>query len=117
MTSPWIERVETAGGYLNIFLKRSYVTAHVINEVKALSEAYGASRMGEGHVLTIDYSSPNIAKPFSMGHLRSTVIGHSLAQLAEKFGYKTVKINHVGDWGTQFGKLMAPYIKWGKKPQ
>ncbi|MCR6098746.1 arginine--tRNA ligase [Salipaludibacillus agaradhaerens] len=117
LTSPWIERVETAGGYLNIFLKRSYVTSHVINEVNTLLEAYGASRMGEGHVLTIDYSSPNIAKPFSMGHLRSTVIGHSLAQLAEKCGYKTVKINHVGDWGTQFGKLMAAYIKWGEEAQ
>ncbi|MCR6112540.1 arginine--tRNA ligase [Bacillus sp. A301a_S52] len=117
LTSPWIEHVETAGGYLNIFLKRSYVTAHLINEVNALSKAYGSSRMGKGHVMTIDYSSPNIAKPFSMGHLRSTVIGNSLAQLAEKCGYKTVKINHVGDWGTQFGKLMAAYLRWGDEAQ
>lgn len=111
--SPLFEKVEAAGGYVNAFLDKKYVTKLVLEEVMAKKEQYGTLHIGKGEVIVIDMSSPNIAKPFSMGHLRSTVIGQSLALLLAKGGYRPVKINHLGDWGTQFGKLIAAYKKWG----
>ncbi|MGJ9382705.1 arginine--tRNA ligase [Salipaludibacillus sp. CF4.18] len=115
ITNPLVEKVEAVSGYVNVFLKRDKVTNEVINEVNRSAQEYGNLDIGRGEVVTLDFSSPNIAKPFSMGHLRSTVIGNSLALVAEKCGYKTVKINHIGDWGTQFGKLIVAYRLWGKE--
>jgi arginyl-tRNA synthetase len=109
------EKVEAVNGYVNVYLKKPVVTNNVLQEILLQKENYGTSTMGKGKVITFDLSSPNIAKPFSMGHLRSTVIGNALALIAEKCGYKPIKINHVGDWGTQFGKLMAAYEKWGNE--
>ncbi|APB30528.1 arginine--tRNA ligase [Vagococcus teuberi] len=107
------EQIIPMGGYINFFLKKSEVSNAVLNDVVSKKNHYGDSTLGQGKNVVIDMSSPNIAKPMSMGHLRSTVIGNSLAELADKVGYTPVKINHVGDWGTQFGKLIVAYKKWG----
>lgn len=115
LSSPLFEKVEAVGGYVNVFLKKQLVTEQVINEILQSQEKYGSIEGKPNGVVTIDMSSPNIAKPFSMGHLRSTVIGHSLALIFEKRGYEPVKINHLGDWGTQFGKLITAYKKWGEE--
>ena len=112
---PLIHKAEAVNGYVNIFLNRSPITSALLQKVLDQSESYGSSNKGNGDVVTIDLSSPNIAKPFSMGHLRSTVIGNSLSLLLEKNGFKTVKINYIGDWGTQFGKLLTAYKKWGNE--
>ena len=78
-------------------------------------EKYGSSDEGKGKTVVLDYSSPNVAKPFHIGHLGTTVIGHSLKKIHEFSGYKCVGVNHLGDWGTQFGKLIVAYRKWGDK--
>ncbi len=103
--------VVIAGGYLNFFLKRAGITEKVLAE--AHHDGYGQLSFGGGKTIVIDYSAPNIAKPFSVGHLRSTVIGNALRNICQKCGYQVVGINHLGDWGTQFGKLIAAYKKWG----
>ncbi|WP_019156520.1 arginine--tRNA ligase [Robertmurraya massiliosenegalensis] len=110
---PLFEKVEVASGYVNVFLNMRDVSSKIVKKVLLEKEQYGNLDLGKNEVITIDFSSPNIAKPFSMGHLRSTVIGHSLALIAEKYGYTPVRINHLGDWGTQFGKLMVAYKQWG----
>ena len=110
-----IEKVEATNGYVNIFFKRTSFTDTIINTIRKAGKQYGSTNLGAGDVVTIDMSSPNIAKPFSMGHLRSTVIGNSIALLLEKSGYQPVKINHLGDWGTQFRKLLVAYRLWGDK--
>lgn len=115
ISSPLIEKAEAVGGYVNVFLNKKYVTAQVIGAILTEQQNYGSSTIGQNKVVTIDMSSPNIAKPFSMGHLRSTVIGNALATIFQKCGYETVKINHLGDWGTQFGKLITAYKKWGSE--
>lgn len=115
--SPLFEKVENAGGYVNVFLNKQMVTEHVIKDILNSKEHYGDWQFGNGEIITMDLSSPNIAKPFSMGHLRSTVIGNAIALLAEKCGFKTVRINHLGDWGTQFGKLIVAYKTWGSDAQ
>ncbi|MFB1081658.1 arginine--tRNA ligase [Jeotgalibacillus sp. JSM ZJ347] len=112
---PLFEKVEAVGGYVNVFLNQMEVSASVVAKVIQRKEQYGSLNHGNGEVITIDFSSPNIAKPFSMGHLRSTVIGHSLARIGEKNGFGVVRINHLGDWGTQFGKLIAAYKLWGNE--
>ncbi|MEI4769097.1 arginine--tRNA ligase [Psychrobacillus sp. FJAT-51614] len=108
-----IEKVEAVNGYVNIFMKRTTFTNSVLTIIHEQEKLFGSSNLGAGGVVTIDMSSPNIAKPFSMGHLRSTVIGNSIALILEKNGYKPIKINHLGDWGTQFGKLLVAYRLWG----
>jgi arginyl-tRNA synthetase len=108
-----MERFEAAGGYVNVLLNKPKVTKELFIEIGQKKNHYGDLDLGENQIVTIDLSSPNIAKPFSMGHLRSTVIGNSLSLIYEKAGYKTVKINHLGDWGTQFGKLITAYKLWG----
>ncbi|MCA0989084.1 arginine--tRNA ligase [Guptibacillus algicola] len=110
---PAIERCEPVGAYLNIYLEKSDASSAVIGKILEGGKSYGTSDVGQGGKVPIDMSSPNIAKPFSMGHLRSTVIGNSLALILYKIGYEPVRINHLGDWGTQFGKLIAAYLKWG----
>jgi len=109
------QHVEAVSGYVNVFLNKKVVSKNVINEILAKKESFGDVNLGNQHVITIDFSSPNIAKPFSMGHLRSTVIGNSLALISEKCGYQAVRINHLGDWGTQFGKLIVAYKLWGNE--
>ena len=113
--SPAFDKVEVAGGYINIFLNKKLVSEKLINQVITEKGQFGALDFGKGGTVTIDMSSPNIAKPFSMGHLRSTVIGNALAHIAAKCGYKPFKINHLGDWGTQFGKLITAYKLWGEE--
>ncbi|MBT2699758.1 arginine--tRNA ligase [Bacillus sp. ISL-40] len=113
INSPIFEKVEVVGAYLNLFLNKKTASEKVVNDIISAKGKYGALTFGNGGAVTIDMSSPNIAKPFSMGHLRSTVIGNSLALIVEKCGYKPIKINHLGDWGTQFGKLITAYQLWG----
>ncbi|WP_347861378.1 arginine--tRNA ligase [Salimicrobium sp. PL1-032A] len=108
---PIFSKTKAVHGYVNIFLDQTFMTEHILNRV--LTEGYGTHSFGEGEHVVIDLSAPNIAKPFSMGHLRSTVIGNALANLAETCGYTPVKINYIGDYGTQFGHLLAAYKKWG----
>lgn len=111
------EKVEAVNGYVNIFMKRAEFTYSTLTNISTLGKQYGSSNLGDGEVVTIDMSSPNIAKPFSMGHLRSTVIGNSIALLLEKNGYQPIKINHLGDWGTQFGKLLVAFRLWGDEKE
>jgi arginyl-tRNA synthetase len=108
-----IIRAEAAGGYLNFFIDNRYLGETVLNKIIEQGESYGKSDEGAGKTVVIDYSSPNVAKPFHIGHLGTTVIGHSLRKLHEFAGYKCIGINHLGDWGTQFGKLIVAYRKWG----
>lgn len=114
--SPLIDHVEVVGAYINIFLNQQLIASKVIKEVLEQKEHYGDLPTNKG-VMTIDLSSPNIAKPFSMGHLRSTVIGSALGLIAEKNGYTPIRINHLGDWGTQFGKLIVAYKRWGNEEE
>jgi len=107
------DKTEVVGPYVNFFLNRNNVSNHLLKKILMEDAAYGNLSIGKGQNVPIDMSSPNIAKPFSMGHLRSTVIGNSIANIMEKCDYKPVKINHIGDWGTQFGKLIVAYNKWG----
>lgn len=109
------EKVVATGPYVNFFLDKSKISDHVIKSVITAGANYGQQDEGHGQNVTIDLSSPNIAKPFSVGHLRSTVIGDALSNLYRKMGYNTIKINHLGDWGKQFGLLMVAYKKWGSK--
>lgn len=106
------DKVVATGPYVNFFLNRKAVSNKYIHEVLE-NENYGATNVGNGRNVVVDMSSPNIAKPMSMGHLRSTVIGDSLSHLYRKIGYNTININHLGDWGTQFGKLIVAYKLWG----
>lgn len=109
------EKVVATGPYVNFFLDKSKISDQVIKTVIEAGADYGQQDEGKGQNITIDLSSPNIAKPFSVGHLRSTVIGDALSNIFRKMGYNTIKINHLGDWGKQFGLLMVAYKKWGSK--
>ncbi len=110
-----IERIECVGGYLNIFLNRNHFIEKTLSYILETGKDYGSSDIGKGKTIVIDYSSPNIAKPFHVGHLRSTSIGNSLYRIFEFSGYRCVGINYLGDWGTQFGKLIAAYKHWGSE--
>ena len=110
-----IDRAEAVNGYLNIYLSGQYLADTLVPEVLTEGDTYGSPRTGEGKTVVLDYSSPNVAKPFHIGHLGTTVIGHSLKKLHEFAGYKCVGINYLGDWGTQFGKLIVAYRLWGSK--
>ena len=109
-----IEKVEVAGGYLNFFINKSTLAEEVLGEISK-TEQYGKSIVGEGKNIVIDYSAPNIAKPFHIGHLRSTVIGGALYNIYKYLGYNVTGINHLGDYGTQFGKLIEGYKMWGEE--
>lgn len=108
-------RIEAVNGYLNFYLSDDVVCDTVVGEILQKGEKYGAPTFGEGKTVVLDYSSPNLAKPFHIGHLGTTVIGHSLRRLHEFAGYHCTGINYVGDWGTQFGKLIVAYKKWGDR--
>ena len=112
---PELASVEVQGGYLNFRVNGVAFAGRVVREISEKGETYGSPMCGEGKTVVLDYSSPNVAKPFHIGHLGTTVIGHSLKLLHEFAGYKCVGINYLGDWGTQFGKLIVAYKKWGDK--
>ncbi|MBQ4065006.1 MAG: arginine--tRNA ligase, partial [Clostridia bacterium] len=99
---PYLKETKVAGGYLNFVIDDAYFTDKVLKKVLAEGEDYGRGHDGDGKTFVIDYSSPNVAKPFHIGHLGTTVIGHSLKKLHEFTGWKAIGINHLGDWGTQF---------------
>lgn len=107
------EKIEVVGPYLNFFMNKELISKKVLQTVVKEKEHYGDSNIGNQGTVPIDMSSPNIAKPISMGHLRSTVIGNSIGFIMEKIGYQPIRINHLGDWGTQFGKLIVAYKKGG----
>lgn len=111
--SEMFEKIESVNGYLNFFTSDKLLVSSLKEIVN--NENYGSSDIGKGKTIVIDYSSPNIAKPFHIGHLRSTVIGQSIKNLHKFCGYECVGVNHLGDWGTQFGKLIVAYKKWGSK--
>ncbi|MDR6225459.1 arginyl-tRNA synthetase [Desmospora profundinema] len=115
ISHPKWEQVEAVGPYVNVRFNRERVTQEVLSRILHEQGSYGSSYRGEGKTVVIDFSSPNIAKPFSMGHLRSTVIGHSLVRIARKQGFRVEGVNHLGDWGTQFGKLIAAFRRWGSE--
>lgn len=108
-----IKEVKVVGPYVNFYLNRKIISKSVIKTVLDEGSNYGNHNIGKGQNVPIDLSSPNIAKPMSMGHLRSTVIGNAISNIVEKMGFNPVKINHLGDWGTQFGKLIYAYLEWG----
>lgn len=109
-----IEKIEVAGGYLNFFINKSILAKEVLEEISK-NEQYGKSEIGKEKNIVIDYSAPNIAKPFHIGHLRSTVIGGALYNIYKYLGYNVTGVNHLGDYGTQFGKLIEGYKMWGKE--
>lgn len=110
-----ISELKVVNGYLNFFINRELYIDKVVN--LAMENDYGASDEGKGKVIAMDYSSPNIAKNFHVGHLRTTIIGNSLYKIYGKLGYQVIRINHLGDWGTQFGKLIVAYRNWSSKEQ
>lgn len=107
------EKVEVINGYINFFVNNKKLVENVFEEVEEKRENYGSSEIGEGKNIVIDYSSPNIAKPFHIGHLRTTILGNSLYKMYKFLNYNCVGINHLGDWGTQFAKLIEGYKRWG----
>ncbi|MBE5805233.1 MAG: arginine--tRNA ligase [Clostridiales bacterium] len=106
-----IEKVEVVSGYLNFYINKQKIAEEVVKEIQ-VNEEYGKSEIGKGKNIVIDYSAPNIAKPFHIGHLRSTVIGGALYKIYKYLGYNTIGINHLGDYGTQFGKMIEGYSLW-----
>ncbi len=112
---PVVSKVDIAGGYLNFFFDRGAVSEKVVKAICESGDGYGRSDEGNGKTVLVEFSSPNIAKPFHIGHLVSTALGHSLARIYDHLGYRTVRINHIGDWGTQFGKLITAYKLWGDR--
>ncbi len=111
----FLEKVESVAGYLNFTLDKTSYAKKILGRVLEEGEGYGHSNIGEGKTVCIDYSSVNIAKPFHIGHLSTTVIGAALYRIYKALGYNVVGINHLGDWGTQFGKLISAYKRWGDK--
>jgi arginyl-tRNA synthetase len=114
---PWFSEVRATGGYLNFFLNRASFTQAAVAAVLAQGERYGHSDMGNGKKVLVEYSSPNIAKHFHVGHFANTVIGRALANIFIALGYDVVQLNFLGDWGTQFGKLITAYKKWGDRDE
>ena len=110
-----LENISAVGGFVNMFISREKIAKIVLAKCIEAGAEYGKSNVGEGKNITLDYSSPNIAKSFSIGHLRSTMIGNSLKKIYDKCGYSTYGINYLGDWGTQFGKMIVAYKTWGDK--
>ena len=112
---PMFEKVEQVNAYVNMFLSREVYVKDTVAEVIEKGDDFGRSDMGEGKKVIVEYSSPNIAKPFHIGHIRSTVIGNSIYKIYDFLGYDTMRINHLGDYGTQFGKMICAYRRWGNK--
>ena len=109
------EKVESLGPYINFFMDKVKFSESIVNEILSEKDSYGSSKIGDGKRYLVEYSSPNIAKPFHVGHLFTTAIGNALYKMLKFEGYDTVRINHLGDWGTQFGKLISSYKRWGNE--
>ena len=115
MPNQYISKIEAVNGFLNIFINNEMLIENVLDEMESKKENYGSSNIGNGKNIIVEYSSPNIAKPFHVGHLRTTVIGRALYNMYKFLGYNTIGINHLGDWGTQFGKLIEGYKRFGNE--
>ena len=115
--APFLKEVQSVKGYLNFYIDRATYAAEVLHSVERQGLKYGGSDVGAGKTICLDYSSINIAKRFHIGHLSTTMIGNALKHMYEFMGYKCVGINHLGDWGTQFGKMIAAYKMWGNKEE
>ena len=115
MPNEYISKIEAVNGFLNIFINNEMLIENVLDEMESKKEKYGSSNLGNGKNIIVEYSSPNIAKPFHVGHLRTTVIGRALYNIYKFLGYNTIGINHLGDWGTQFGKLIEGYKRFGNE--
>lgn len=115
MPNEYISKIEAVNGFLNIFINNKILIKDLLNEMEDQKEKYGSSNIGNGKNIIVEYSSPNIAKPFHVGHLRTTVIGRALYNMYKFLGYNTIGINHLGDWGTQFGKLIEGYKRFGEE--
>jgi len=109
------EKVEQVNAYVNMFISKDEFAKEVVSEVISAGDAYGSSDIGGGRPVVVEYSSPNIAKPFHIGHIRSTVIGASIAKIYDFLGFDVIRINHLGDYGTQFGKMIVAYRHWGNR--
>ena len=112
---PMFEKVENVNAYVNMFVSKEDFAREVVSEAIEKGDDYGRSSIGGGKKVIVEYSSPNIAKPFHIGHIRSTVIGNSIYKIYDFLGYDTMRINHLGDYGTQFGKMICAYRRWGNK--
>ena len=115
MPNKYISKIEVVNGFLNIFINNKMLIENLLEEMQEKKEKYGSSTIGNGKNIIVEYSSPNIAKPFHVGHLRTTVIGRALYNMYKFLGYNTIGINHLGDWGTQFGKLIEGYKRFGNE--
>lgn len=113
-SSDYIEKIDSINGYLNVYINKEILVKEVFEEFEKKKDQYGKSNIGEGKNILVEYSSPNIAKPFHIGHLRSTVIGNALYNIYKALGYNVTSINHLGDYGTQFGKMIEGYKRWGQ---
>lgn len=111
----FIEKTEIKGAYLNFFIKKHLVAEKLFDQIYKEQNNYGAKNLGKNKTIAIDYSHPNVAKPFNIGHLRSTIIGNSIYKMYTFLGYKVQRLNYLGDWGTQFGAMISAYLKWGDK--
>lgn len=109
----FIERVEAKNGYVNFFVKRDVYAKEVLNKILKEKESFGSQNIGKGKLVAIEFSDPNVGKPMHFGHLRGTILGHSLSRLHEFAGYKVLRLNYLGDWGTQFGALIYAFKEWG----
>lgn len=112
ISSKYFMSIDSVGGYVNFFINKKIFTKYTLEDILSKGDSYGSSSMGAGENVVIEYSSPNIAKPFHVGHLFSTAIGNALYKMMDFQGYSCIRINHLGDWGTQFGKLIAAYNRW-----
>jgi len=112
-SASWLSKVEAKGPYLNFFVDRGAFSKEIVSDILSKGTEYGKSDEGAGKTVIVEFSSPNIAKPFHVGHAFTTILGHSLSRIYEKLGYSVVRMNHLGDYGTQFGKLITAYRLWG----
>ncbi len=113
LSASWLSKVEAKGPYLNFFVDRGAFSKEIVSDILSKGTEYGKSDEGAGKTVIVEFSSPNIAKPFHVGHAFTTILGHSLSRIYEKLGYSVVRMNHLGDYGTQFGKLITAYRLWG----
>src|SRR3989344_2797055 len=109
------EKVAAIGPYINFFINRNALAEQTIKEIQTQKDKYGSSKQGKGKKIIVEMSSPNIAKPFGIGHLRSTIIGNSISNISAFLGYKVIKLNYLGDWGTPFGKMLLGFKKYGSE--
>ena len=110
-----ISKIEVVNGFLNFYIAKTKIAEEAIEKFNTQKEEYGKSNMGEGKTVLVEFSSPNIAKPFHIGHLKTTIIGNSLSKIYKYLGFKTIRLNHLGDYGTQFAKLIEAYKRWGSE--